>query len=174
MTKNKIKIAADELAIQALKHALNKYELSDICDIQQHNNKDIIIECYGNKKNFKAPSRIGEIIDQIYFYKNKLSEQKSLIVNIGKAKLNTSLGIFYLENGKNISLTEKEVEILIYLNDHKGRVVTREELLDSIWNYAKDVETHTIETHIYRLRQKIEIDPTAPKILITKENGYSI
>jgi len=174
MVQNIITIMADEPAIKALTYSLDKFGLSNICEVEQHDNMDIILQCCTNKKVFKAPSRIGEIIDQIRIYKHKLLEQKALNFSIGNGRINTSLGVFYLDNGEDITLTEKEVEILTYLYENKGKVVTREELLERVWNYAKDVETHTLETHIYRLRQKIEIDPTSPKILKTKENGYSV
>ena len=174
MAQNIITIMADEPAIKALASSLDKFGLSNICNIDQHDNKDIIVRCCANEKTFKTPSRIGKIIDQIIIFQHKLSEQKSLIIDIGGGKLNTSLGVLSIDNGEDIILTEKEVEILVYLHENKGKVVTREELLNHVWSYAKDVETHTLETHIYRLRQKIEIDPTNPQILKTKENGYSV
>lgn len=71
-----------------------------------------------------------------------------------------------------IKLTEKENAILSYLFENAGRTVSRKELLTAVWEYAEGVETHTLETHIYRLRQKIEKTPSEPEILLTSENGY--
>lgn len=71
-------------------------------------------------------------------------------------------------------LTEKETGILIRLYESNGQTVTRDELLDSVWKYAEGVETHTLETHMYRLRQKIEADPSQPIMLVTTENGYAL
>lgn len=79
----------------------------------------------------------------------------------------------YLDrDGQQTRLTEKERDILLVLLDAGGAVVLRRELLDSVWGYASGVETHTLETHIYRLRQKIESDPARPQILCTAEDGY--
>lgn len=76
-------------------------------------------------------------------------------------------------NGE-IRLTEKESAILLCLYKAGGGIVSRQAMLDEVWGYAQDVETHTLETHIYRLRQKIEKDPSNPEILKTEEDGYSL
>lgn len=75
---------------------------------------------------------------------------------------------------QRILLTEKERNILLFLADRDKGAVKKDDLLHEIWNYAPDLETHTLETHIYRLRQKIEGDPTNPKILITENDGYRL
>lgn len=76
--------------------------------------------------------------------------------------------------GDAVRLTEKEGAILDYLLRAQGAAVPRQELLVQVWAYADGVETHTLETHIYRLRQKIEADPAAPRIILTDEDGYRI
>lgn len=76
--------------------------------------------------------------------------------------------------GDTIRLTEKERDILLALLDARGEKVLRGALLDRVWGYAGGVETHTLETHIYRLRQKIEEDPARPLLLLTEEDGYSL
>lgn len=68
-------------------------------------------------------------------------------------------------------LTGKEAEILLYLFD-SGEEVGRESLLENVWGYGSGISTHTLETHIYRLRQKIEDDPANPKYLRTQDGGY--
>ena len=73
-----------------------------------------------------------------------------------------------------IRLTEKELSILRILYEHTDRSVSRDVLLDKVWGYVDGVETHTLETHIYRLRQKIEDDPAMPRILLTTEAGYQL
>lgn len=75
-------------------------------------------------------------------------------------------------NGRTIILTEKERDILIRLHRADGKALDRKTLLADIWSYADTVDTHTVETHIYRLRQKIEDDPSKPHIIITEGNGY--
>lgn len=71
------------------------------------------------------------------------------------------------------SLTEKEVAILEYLYSHKNKAISREDLLKNIWNYSADITTHTLETHIYRLRQKLQTSE-GHSLLITTEDGYEL
>lgn len=78
------------------------------------------------------------------------------------------------ENGADIELTDRETDILSYLARHNGNSVDRETLLKNVWRYQGNVETHTLETHIYRLRQKIEKNADKPDILLTSEQGYSL
>ena len=75
---------------------------------------------------------------------------------------------------KKIRLTEKETAILRYLYRAGSRPVSREALLEEVWGYNAGVTTHTLETHIYRLRQKIEADPAEARILITEPGGYRL
>jgi DNA-binding response OmpR family regulator len=77
-------------------------------------------------------------------------------------------------NSSKVRLTEKEVSILRYLYRAGPRPVSRETLLQEVWGYNSEVTTHTLETHIYRLRQKIEKDTTAPVILLTETGGYKL
>jgi DNA-binding response OmpR family regulator len=74
---------------------------------------------------------------------------------------------------KKIRLTEKETAILRYLY-HADRVIGRDTLLGEVWGYNAAVTTHTLETHVYRLRQKIERDPTRAEILVTEPGGYRL
>ena len=76
--------------------------------------------------------------------------------------------------GEDIILTDREVDILAYLVRHRGKPVSRDELLKNVWQYQEGVDTHTLETHIYRLRQKIEISADDLPILQTVEGGYSL
>ena len=76
------------------------------------------------------------------------------------------------QGGEGVRLTEKERAILAALYALDGGVMDRRALLENVWEYAAGIETHTLETHIYRLRQKIEDDPAAPALLVTAGNGY--
>ena len=75
---------------------------------------------------------------------------------------------------KKIRLTEKETNILKYLLRAEAEVVHRDTLLEEVWGYNSGVTTHTLETHIYRLRQKIEADPSKAEILVTDAGGYRL
>jgi DNA-binding response OmpR family regulator len=78
------------------------------------------------------------------------------------------------EVNRKVHLTEKETAILKYLYRMGDRPVAREVLLDEVWGYNAGVTTHTLETHIYRLRQKIEPEPTQARILVTEPGGYRL
>lgn len=72
----------------------------------------------------------------------------------------------------DIPLTQKEAELVEYLFENKDRIVTKEELLSQIFNYNQSAETHTLETHIYKLRQKIAF--ANAELILTKDGGYQI
>jgi DNA-binding response OmpR family regulator len=77
-------------------------------------------------------------------------------------------------NGKKVRLTEKEAAILKYLYRADGQIVPRDKLLSEVWGYNANVTTHTLETHVYRLRQKIEANPAKAVILVTEGGGYKL
>ena len=74
---------------------------------------------------------------------------------------------------KTIKLTEREVDILKYLYQNSDVISSKENLLENVWGYSADVTTHTIETHIYRLRQKVE-EEGGSQLIITENNGYRL
>lgn len=78
------------------------------------------------------------------------------------------------EKDAKIRLTDKETAIIKYLLKAGGRPVARDKLLDEVWGYNAGVTTHTLETHVYRLRQKIEPDPANASILVTESGGYRL
>ena len=77
-------------------------------------------------------------------------------------------------DGAKLRLTEKETAILRYLYRAGQQTVARDILLKEVWGYNAAVTTHTLETHIYRLRQKIETDPTRAAMLVTEAGGYKL
>lgn len=79
-----------------------------------------------------------------------------------------------VDTDEKIRLTEKETAILKFLKRAEGATISRGKLLDEVWGYNPNVTTHTLETHIYRLRQKIETDDTKAKIIKTESGGYSM
>jgi DNA-binding response OmpR family regulator len=76
--------------------------------------------------------------------------------------------------GVKLRLTEKEAAILRYLYRAEQQPVARETLLKNVWGYNSNVTTHTLETHIYRLRQKIELNPAEARLLVTEGGGYKL
>jgi hypothetical protein len=89
----------------------------------------------------------------------------------GACHLDTATRDFAAPHGL-FSLTEKEAAILAYLHDNS--TATRDDLLRDVWRYAADADTHTVETHIYRLRRKIEQNPDDPAIVVTTDDGYAL
>src|SRR6185436_14404059 len=78
------------------------------------------------------------------------------------------------EKNRRIRLTEKETAILKYLFRAGDKAIAREVLLNEVWGYNSGVTTHTLETHVYRLRQKIERNPAKAEILVTEQGGYRL
>ncbi|UXN02948.1 MULTISPECIES: response regulator transcription factor [unclassified Bartonella] len=78
------------------------------------------------------------------------------------------------EKGGKIRLTEKEAAIIKYLYRAGEKIISRDTLLEEVWGYNSGVTTHTLETHVYRLRQKIEKDPSNAQLLVTDSGGYRL
>lgn len=82
--------------------------------------------------------------------------------------------ILNFRSNELIKLTEKEVAIIRYLYKSQNKIVSKNELLQEVWGYSPEVTTHTIETHIYRLRQKVEQDDVSAQLIITEDGGYRL
>ena len=93
---------------------------------------------------------------------------------IGPDVFRPSAKVLSDETGAKVRLTEKETSILKYLYRVGDKPVTRDILLEEVWGYNSGVTTHTLETHIYRLRQKIERDPSNAELLVTESGGYKL
>ena len=96
------------------------------------------------------------------------------VFTIGPYTFRPSSKMLLNPKGSKVRLTEKETSILRYLYRAGQRPASRETLLQEVWGYNSEVTTHTLETHIYRLRQKIEKDAAAPVILVTEVGGYKL
>ena len=118
------------------------------------------------------PIKIFKFIEKlnIEFLKNQFSDQSEIIINDYKINLNSRE--ILLKNTK-LKLTEKEVNTIIYLSKIK-KAVSIDELQTKVWGYQSNIETHTVETHIYRLRKKISKFFKDENFIISKKNGYQI
>lgn len=123
---------------------------------------------------FQMPLRLGEMLDHVK--RGLRGAQPQAVVSIGPYALDVAQSVLSDGDGAEIFLTDKECELLQILQRAGGALVERETLLEQVWGYVQGVETHTVETHIYRLRQKIEVDPANPKIILTEEgsSGYKL
>lgn len=118
------------------------------------------------------PFRLGVLLARLRAHLRQHEYSDTAALRIGPYMFRP--GAKQLTDGrKKIRLTEKEVAILKFLYQ-AGSVISREVLLDEVWSYASGVSTHTLETHIYRLRQKIEADPTHARLLLTEPGGYRL
>ena len=118
------------------------------------------------------PINIQKLIEiiNVQFLKNKFNQQNSL--KVGEYSLNlNSRTISYLN--KTLSLTEKEIKIITFLKNLK-KPVSVEKLQSEVWGYRSKLETHTVETHVYRLRKKIKDTFRDDDFLISSKNGYEI
>ena len=139
-------------------------------------NKKLISEKNFSEKNFlvfkSLPLSINKLIETINIQLIKLKFNHQSKINIKDYTLDLNAKFFSKDNIV-LKLTEKEIEIILYLNETK----TRHNVLDlqkNIWGYSPDMETHTVETHIYRLRKKISDKFNDEKFILSHQNGYFI
>ena len=121
-------------------------------------------------KPFRFPVLLARIRAQL----RQHEASENAVFGVGPYTFRPGLKLFVNPTGNKIRLTEKETSILRYLYRAGQQPVSRETLLHEVWGYNSGVTTHTLETHIYRLRQKIEKDAAAPVILITESRGYKL
>lgn len=120
------------------------------------------------------PFRFAVLLARIRTQLRQHEQSEDATFNIGPYVFKPSQKLLTTENGQKIRLTEKEAAIIRYLYRAGQKVVTRDILLEEVWGYNSGVTTHTLETHVYRLRQKIERDPSNAEILVTENGGYKI
>ena len=120
------------------------------------------------------PFRFAVLLARIRAQLRQHEASEDAIFTIGPYTFRPSSKILLNPKGNKVRLTEKETSILRYLFRARQKPVSRETLLQEVWGYNSGVTTHTLETHIYRLRQKIEKDVVAPAILVTEASGYKL
>ena len=133
-------------------------------------NKDITDNNFLNFKDLPLPlKKLLELIS-IRLIKLKFNHQSKIIIKGYELNLNSK---FIGKNNLNLKLTEKEINIILYLN-HKKIKHNVADLQKNIWDYSSNIETHTVETHIYRLRKKINDLFKDQNFILTHKNGYFI
>ena len=113
--------------------------------------------------------KLLELIN-IKLIKLKFNQQSNVIIKGYELNLNSK---FFSKGSLNLKLTEKEIEVILYLNNSKIKHNVAD-LQKNIWGYSADMETHTVETHIYRLRKKISDLFDDEKFILSYKNGYFI
>ncbi len=121
------------------------------------------------------PFRFGVLLARMRAHLRQHEQSEDAVFQIGPYVFQPAVKLMVNEElGTRLRLTEKETAILKYLYRAGGKPVPREELLNDVWGYHAAVTTHTLETHVYRLRQKIELEPSNARILVTEPGGYRL
>ena len=120
------------------------------------------------------PFRFAVLLARIRAQLRQHEASEDAIFTIGPYSFRPSSKLLMTPKNTKVRLTEKETAILRYLYRAGQKPVSRETLLQEVWGYNSGVTTHTLETHIYRLRQKIEKDAATPAILVTEAGGYKL
>jgi DNA-binding response OmpR family regulator len=120
------------------------------------------------------PFKFAVLLARIRAQLRQHEQSEDAVFAIGPYTFKPASKLLLDEKGGKVRLTEKETAILKYLYRTGDKVVSRETLLHEVWGYNAGVTTHTLETHIYRLRQKIEKDPSNSEILVTETGGYKL
>ena len=120
------------------------------------------------------PFRMATLLGRVHAYLTQ-DPADNAVLALGPYEFQPAAKMLTVAGGeRKIRLTEKETAILKYLYRTGKKCVSRETLLDEVWGYNAGVTTHTLETHVYRLRQKIETDPQNASLLITEPGGYRL
>jgi DNA-binding response OmpR family regulator len=120
------------------------------------------------------PYKFAVLLARIRAQLRSHEHSEGAVFRLGTYEFRPAAKLLIGENQKKIRLTEKETNILKYLYRAGEKPVPREELLAEVWGYNAGVTTHTLETHVYRLRQKIESDPANARLLLTEAGGYKL
>jgi DNA-binding response OmpR family regulator len=120
------------------------------------------------------PFRFAVLLARIRAQLRQHEASEDAVFTVGPYSFRPGSKLMLESDGKKIRLTEKETAILRYLYRAGKQAVSRETLLQEVWGYNSGVTTHTLETHIYRLRQKIEKDAATPGLLVTEAGGYKL
>ena len=120
------------------------------------------------------PFRFAVLLARIRAHLRSHEQSEDAVFRIGPYEFRPAAKVLIDDKSKKVRLTEKETNILKYLYRAGAKAVSREELLTEVWGYNAGVTTHTLETHIYRLRQKIEPEPGQARLLLTDAGGYRL
>ena len=128
----------------------------------------------GGLPSLSKPVRLAALVARMNALLAAFEASPQAGIGLGPHLFHPASRLLLTPEGQRIRLTEKEAAILLYLHRAAGRAVPRAELLGEVWGYSAAVATHTLETHIYRLRRKIEQAPDLARLLVTEEGGYRL
>ena len=137
--------------------------------------KSVSFEGSSDKYHYiEKPFKIQKFMKKIDFILAKISGSLDITYTIGPFVFFPEKKTIILNNQPKIELTEKEAGILKCLLNTDEEIVDKETILKQVWGYNPSVTTNTLETHIYRLRQKLEIDQSIPRLIMSKGGGFKI
>jgi len=128
----------------------------------------------GGNDYIVKPIRFPSLLARVRAHLRTSEASSTAVIRIGLCEFQPADRIITGLDRQTIQLTEKETQVLRYLFRARGRAVSKQELLVEVWGYSSKVNSHTVETHVYRLRQKIESLSQAGCVLRTEEKGYSL
>ncbi|HEY0265227.1 MAG TPA: response regulator transcription factor [Rhizomicrobium sp.] len=132
----------------------------------------LLTEGESGQESLAKPFRFSALLARLHALSTHHGNSDDAVVRIGPYTFHPSAKLLQTD-GRKVRLTEKETNILKFLHASAG-TVPRDILLHEVWGYGPAVATHTLETHIYRLRKKIEEDPAKAQILLTEGGGYRL
>ena len=128
----------------------------------------------GANDYINKPFKFTILLARIRAQLRQHEQSEDAMFTLGPYTFKPAIKMLLAEGDRKIRLTEKETNILKFLYHTSDSVVQRDTLLHEVWGYNAGVTTHTLETHIYRLRQKIEPDPRNASLLVTEGGGYRL
>ena len=141
----------------------------------QTSDSDTILGLDSGANDYVAkPFRFGVLLARIRAHLRQHEHSEDAVFKVGPYSFKPSAKMLVRDDNKKIRLTEKETAIIKFLLRSGEQIVGRDVLLHDVWGYNAGVTTHTLETHVYRLRQKIERDPSHAEILVTEGGGYKL
>ena len=171
-TKNNIFIVTDYYSEKNFVTNLKEINKPNIIIVDQAKIKNLRNDKIFSSEYISTPFKINELISKITICFSKYSFEVKSVINILEYILDVNKREITKDN-KTLKLTEKEVDFLLYLKDNK-EPISREKILNNVWNYSFKTETHTVETHIHRLRKKFLDTFEEENIIKNNKKGYSL
>ena len=141
----------------------------------QASDADVVTGLDAGANDYVAkPFKFAVLLARIRAQLRSHEASEDAVFKIGPYTFRPGAKMLVNDKGSKLKLTEKETAILRFLYRAGQKVVSRDILLQEVWGYNAAVTTHTLETHVYRLRQKIESNPSAARILVTEPGGYKL
>ncbi len=141
----------------------------------QASDADTVLGLEAGANDYVAkPFKFAVLLARVRAHLRQYEASEDAVFQIGPYTFRPGAKLLVNEKGSKLKLTEKETAILRFLYRAGQKVVSRDVLLAQVWGYNANVTTHTLETHIYRLRQKIEANPSNARILVTEPGGYKL